>query len=95
MIHWVVAYDIPDDRRRTRLAKALEGFGDRVQGSVFEVLLADDRQLEQLKMALSAEIDPVKDKVRLYPLCTPCASKVIDLGLVTADPFFEPDVVIV
>lgn len=32
----VIAYDIPDDRRRARLARFLEGYGERVQKSVFE-----------------------------------------------------------
>lgn len=30
--HWVaVCYDIPDDRRRTKVMKTLEGFGQRVR----------------------------------------------------------------
>lgn len=33
----LVAYDIPDDRRRSRIAKALSSFGDRIQYSVFIV----------------------------------------------------------
>lgn len=33
----LVCYDITDDRRRTRVAKTLESFGDRVQYSVFVV----------------------------------------------------------
>lgn len=32
---YVLAYDVPDDRRRARLAKVLSQFGDRVQYSVF------------------------------------------------------------
>jgi len=40
----VVSYDIPDDRRRLQLSKALKDFGKRVQWSVFECHL-DDRQL--------------------------------------------------
>src|SRR6185436_13646804 len=35
----LVSYDIPDDRRRTKLANALKDFGERVQYSVFEFLL--------------------------------------------------------
>ena len=31
----LIAYDIPDDGRRVRIAKALEAYGDRVQYSVF------------------------------------------------------------
>ncbi|MFV2064151.1 MAG: CRISPR-associated endonuclease Cas2 [Chloroflexota bacterium] len=34
---YVVAYDIPDDRRRQRVARKLESYGDRVQFSVFLV----------------------------------------------------------
>jgi CRISPR-associated protein Cas2 len=36
---YLVSYDIPDDRRRTRLAKLLKDYGGRVQYSVFECLL--------------------------------------------------------
>jgi CRISPR-associated protein Cas2 len=34
---FLVAYDIPSDRRRERLAKCLERHGDRVQYSVFVI----------------------------------------------------------
>jgi len=40
----VIAYDITDDKRRRKLAKFLEGYGDRVQYSVFEARL-NKRQL--------------------------------------------------
>jgi len=37
MTHFIVlAYDIPDDRRRTKLFKTLKRFGFPVQESVFE-----------------------------------------------------------
>lgn len=32
---YLVSYDIPDDRRRTRVFKLLRGWGERVQYSVF------------------------------------------------------------
>ena len=32
----VVCYDIPDDKRRNRISEILEGFGERVQFSIFE-----------------------------------------------------------
>lgn len=34
---FLVAYDVPDDRRRSRLATTLKGHGQRVQYSVFMV----------------------------------------------------------
>lgn len=94
MKRWVVAYDIPDDRRRLRVAGVLEGFGDRVQHSVFEVLLNDGR-MDALARLLGAEIDPQEDRLRLYPLCNQCAGSICDLGLADAKPFDEPDVIIV
>lgn len=36
---YVVTYDIPDDRLRAGMARLLEGYGFRVQKSVFECLL--------------------------------------------------------
>ena len=36
---YLVSYDIPDDKRKTKLAKTIKDFGDRVQYSVFECLL--------------------------------------------------------
>ena len=35
MKHLLVCYDIPDDRRRSAVAKILGSYGDRVQYSVF------------------------------------------------------------
>ena len=32
---YLIAYDVPDDRRRSRVARVLQEFGDRVQYSVF------------------------------------------------------------
>ena len=37
----VVTYDIPNDRRRLKVMKTLEGYGDRVQYSVFECLITN------------------------------------------------------
>jgi len=35
----LVSYDVPDDRRRTKIAALLKDFGERVQYSVLECLL--------------------------------------------------------
>jgi CRISPR-associated protein Cas2 len=37
----LVTYDISDNKRRTKLATFLEGYGRRVQKSVFECWLTD------------------------------------------------------
>lgn len=75
----VVSYDIPDDRRRTKLARALEGFGRRVQLSVFECHL-DDAELDRLRTALGRLADPAEDSVRIYRVCGACRDRVEILG---------------
>jgi CRISPR-associated protein Cas2 len=86
----VVSYDIPDDRRRVRLAHALKDFGVRVQYSVFECYLEAD-QLEKLRQRLGRLVDP-QDDVRLYRFCQDCGTKLETFG--TGKPTEEPDVYI-
>lgn len=83
----VVSYDIPDNRRRTRLAHVLEDFGVRVQRSVFECLL-EIAQLETLRRRIAAELDLEKDTVRIYRFCHDCGAKteILGLGRLTEDP---------
>jgi len=70
----VVCYDIPDDRRRARAGKVLEGFGGRVQKSVFECNLKDE-QVKKLKDKLSRVIRD-DDSLRYYHLCAQCIARV-------------------
>jgi CRISPR-associated protein Cas2 len=70
----VVAYDIPDDRRRLRLAHALKDIGVRVQYSVFECHLEPDG-LENLRKRLGKMVDTAEDSVRLYRFCQDCGTK--------------------
>jgi CRISPR-associated protein Cas2 len=68
----VLVYDIPDDKRRTRLRKTLMRFGTPVQYSVFECDLSQ-RQLERMEKAVRAVIKRGEDNVRYYQLCRNCA----------------------
>jgi len=61
---WVIAYDTPSNSRRRKLAKLLEGYGLRVQWSVFECNLRRE-QLQQLRQRLERLIVPSDDSVRL------------------------------
>lgn len=94
MNRWLVAYDIPDNRRRTALANVLEDFGDRVQESVFEVR-GTDQDLETLKERVGRIIEASADRVRVYPVCQACACKIEDWGLPGPPPFYVPDVIII
>ncbi len=64
----VIAYDITDDKRRRQLAQLLEGYGERVQKSVFECHL-DRRRLARLRREMQRHADPQTDRIRIYTLC--------------------------
>ena len=84
---YVISYDIPDDKRRSQLAKVLKGFGTRVQYSVFEAHLTRT-QYADLKRAVDRVIDLSEDSVRYYALCSACTGRieVPAVGEVTSDP---------
>lgn len=77
---WVVCYDIPDNRRRHKIMKLLEGYGRRAQYSVFECHLSPAR-LDKLTKQLKTLINPEEDDVRLYPLNQADIQRVMLLGL--------------
>ena len=82
-----VAYDVRDDKRRTRLSDALQNYGKRVQLSVFECLL-EEPQVERLRMTVAKIIATEEDTVRIYRLCGVCEPKVevVGVGIRTEDP---------
>lgn len=90
---YLIAYDIPSQQRRTRLANRLEDFGVRVQRSVFECELTLDL-LDELRRCISSLIDVGEDNVRIYPLCRECADHIDSPG---TGHFLEgdPDLLIV
>lgn len=63
----LVAYDIPDDQRRTRLAKVLGAYGDRVQYSVF-VVDATPVRIARLRRAVEKAIMLSEDSVLICDL---------------------------
>jgi len=87
----VVSYDIPDDRRRVRLAQVLKDFGVRVQYSVFECHLEPDG-LEKLRHRLEKLVSPEEDSIRLYRFCQDCGTKQEIYG--QGGPTEEPEVYI-
>lgn len=76
---YVVAYDIPSDRRRTKIHKTLSGFGKWTQYSLFELYLTD-KELVLLQNKLEKLIKPDQDSVRFYPLCSACVKQVETIG---------------
>lgn len=67
MLFFVVAYDIPDDKRRKKVSDLLSGYGRRVQYSVFECLLTSAKY-EELCSRLRKVVKLKEDSIRFYPL---------------------------
>jgi CRISPR-associated protein Cas2 len=63
----LIAYDIADDRRLRRVAKVCEDFGVRVQKSLFECWLDEDR-FEEMWSRLLDEMNEKEDYVVAYPI---------------------------
>ena len=71
----LITYDVSTEtaagRKRLRqVAKACEGYGQRVQKSVFECIV-NAAQLEALRATLERIVDPAQDSLRIYRLLEP------------------------
>src|SRR5881398_982987 len=76
---YVFAYDIADDRRRTKLHYILMGFGKWTQYSLLECFLSR-KELVLVRSKLADHLVAAEDSVRFYPLCANCVSKVETVG---------------
>lgn len=75
----VVSYDIPSNRRRYKVMKTLEGFGTRVQYSVFECNLKP-REIDELRRRLRKLIADSEDSIRFYFLGAEDVKRIERLG---------------
>jgi CRISPR-associated protein Cas2 len=69
---WLVCYDVRDPDRLRKAAMHLEGYGERMQYSVFRCWLTR-LEMERLRWELTALLAP-EDDVLLIPLCGACVS---------------------
>lgn len=83
---YIISYDIPDTQRRTKIAKILDDFGDRVQYSVFECLLDQDL-VEKMIFKLEKVLNSDEDSIRIYTLCRNCEKviKIVGQGKLTKE----------
>ena len=65
--YYLISYDISDPKRLRNVARIMEGYGYRVQLSVFQCPL-DDLRLEQLKADIHPVIDSGEDQVLIVCL---------------------------
>lgn len=87
--HYVVTYDISDDKRRTKVFKTLFDYGDHAQYSVFFCEL-NDRELVRLRAKLREAINSNEDQVLLVDLGR--ASRPLDTGLEVIGKAFSPPI---
>lgn len=80
VMFFVVAYDMPDTKRRTKLLKALKGFGIHTQFSLFECEL-DNHEFARMLTAIDKTINKKEDAVKVYRLCRECLGHVHVSGL--------------
>ena len=74
---WLVSYDVHDPKRLRKCARHLEGYGHRVQWSVFRCWLTG-REAERLRWELTELLDPA-DGVLLIPLCGGCVGRIVGI----------------
>ncbi len=75
----IVVYDIRDHKRRTKLSNFLEGYGRRVQFSVFECFLTL-KEMRQLHEKVQKKVKPKEDNVRFYWITDEGMSMVLTIG---------------
>lgn len=61
----LVIYDIVNNKRRTKFAKEMNGYGFRVQKSAFEALI-DEALFVKLQRVIPTLINEKEDSVRIY-----------------------------
>lgn len=82
MMHVVVCYDVPEDKRRTKIHKILKSYGQWMQYSVFECDLTES-QYARLRSRLNKLIQPEMDSILFYFLRGKNQGQVERIGGVT------------
>jgi len=78
-MHVMVSYDIVDDKTRYKVMKFLKDFGNRVQYSVFECDI-DEERFKKMKEGIEKLINKKEDRVRYYLICKACIKRVVISG---------------
>jgi len=77
---YIICYDIEQDILRNKISHILQGFGKRVQKSVFECEL-DEKTLQRLLRQLECVFKGQgQDSLRIYPLCQTCKRRAMGIG---------------
>ena len=86
-MNMIVAYDIADPKRLSKVAKLMPDYGQRVQKSIFEVSVTPP-VFHQMRTRVEKTIEYEEDGVKYFPLCEKCAGTVEIIG---QGYFVDPD----
>jgi CRISPR-associated protein Cas2 len=75
---YLVCFDIADDRNRDRVGTELLAYGERVQKSVFEIVVRHPGELDTLRASLAPLLES-GDDLRFYRLCADCRDASVGL----------------
>jgi CRISPR-associated protein Cas2 len=81
----LITYDIPDNKRRLKLSKLLEGYGRRVQFSVFECFLTLD-EMRLLHQKVQKRVKAAEDDVRFYWISEGAMKRILTIGSLPPEP---------
>jgi CRISPR-associated protein Cas2 len=90
---YLVAYDVRSEARLRRVAKVMEGYGVRLQYSVFRCHLSE-RSIERLRWELTQVMQP-EDGLIIAGLCEACIKRLRQKDSRGSWPEDPPDWVIV
>lgn len=78
---YLVSYDITSDRLRNQIARILEGYGRRVQYSVFECDLTEKRYQELYGRLLKLAEEMEEGNICFYYICKNCEREKQVIGI--------------
>lgn len=88
-MRFLICYDIPSDSVRDKVAKWLDGYGDRIQDSVFEADL-DGELTDRMWAGLLRLVDGKTDQIALVPICAACDERRRWVGRGAPDKWSAP-----
>lgn len=81
----LITYDISNDKKRTKFAKFLEKYGERVQYSVFKIKNSDrilNIMTSEIEKRFSKQFKP-EDSIYIFSVCAGCNKKIYKYGYAT------------
>ena len=79
VLFYLACYDIPEDRLRAQVAKILGEYGNRIQYSVFELMIESESVLDELRVKIRHEVQEDICSLNFYRLCQNCRAASCDL----------------